>query len=157
PELVDEIGEPSLVALVLLEHPRVRRLGLSLLERPVALDPEVPEQLLPVQRGVVERLEHSRFHVVRVVAQRPSDQLVGRPGAVPLLRRHLLADEVRVLHLALERLRAYVAERLVEAPDPVVIVRERKEISRPPAVPKAPGPDSGKPVGLELADLVLRE
>jgi hypothetical protein len=142
-ELVEQVGQAAGIPLLGREHPGIRRLGPALLQGAAGLGPEALQQLLPVEGCILQRLQHGRLHVVGVVAQRPADLLVRRPGTVPLHVGHRLAGKA-VLHLAVEGAGVGVAESLVEAADGVVGVRHRGQVAGPPAVPEAPGPDAGE-------------
>ena len=65
---VDEIDQAVGVALLAREDPGVRRLAPSFVDGAIRLHPEVPQQLLTVQRGVVQGFENAGLHVVGVVA-----------------------------------------------------------------------------------------
>ena len=154
---LDHLRHAPRVALVLRDDERVRVALDALLPRVVALAVEVAQDLLRVLRRPVQDREAPGLHVVRVVAQRPHELLVRRPGAVPLAIRHRPVHVlVRRAQRALDRLGRVVAERLVAAPERVVVGRDRVEVVEAPRLAEAPRPDAGHPERRQGVHLVKR-
>ena len=157
-EDIDHLGDAQPVALILGNHEGVRIALHALLPGVVSLPVEIPQHLLRVLRGPVEDGETAALHVVRVVAQRPEELLVGRPRPVPLPVRDGLVDVALLgrAERALDGLRRGVAEGLVAAADRVVVRGDRVEVVQSPRLAESPGPDARHAEGRERLDLVER-
>ncbi len=98
---------------------------------------EAAQQHLRLPGGHVERRERRRLVVVDVIARRPEERRRRRRlHAIPLARRLLRRQR------PLQSLRGAVAERLVAAPDRVVIHRHRVEIQVGERFAEIPGRDA---------------
>ena len=155
---LDHLRDAARIALALRDHEGEGTALHALLPGVVALAVEVAEHVLRVLRRPVEDREAAGLHVVRVVAERPEELLVRRPGPVPLAVRHGRVD-VAVFRRAqrpLDGLRRAVAERLVSAAHRVVVGRDGVEVVEPPRLAEAPGPDARHAERRQALDLVER-
>ena len=154
---LDHLRHAPRVALVLRDDEGVGIALHALLPGVVALAVEVAQDVLRVLRRPVEDREAAGLHVVRVVAQRPHELLLRRPGAVPLAVRHGLVHVlVRRAQRALDGLRRVVAEGLVAAAERVVVGGDRVEEVQAPGLAVAPRPDAGHAERRQRLHLVER-